>query len=409
MRSALQLDFLSPHQRNTAQEVLGKCVHCGFCNATCPTYRILGDELDGPRGRIYQIKNVLEGTSVSASFQHHLDRCLTCRNCETTCPSGVEYGKLLDIGRHIARKKGPPVLWHRRLLEWLVLVFLPYPNRLKPFLRIAQFFSPVLPKKLSQKIPLIGEKKRNLTPLTTGKRKVLIPGGCVQSLAQPNTVDACIRIFNQFGVHTVTNPNQCCGAIAQHLGSASLAEKQMIANISIWEEALENGVENIIITASGCGVTVKEYPHLLADTIHKTRAQKISDATLDMCEWLNPSMVKERFNDQLPLLKVAFQSPCSLQHGQKITGKIEALLQAVNCELLPVKDAHLCCGSAGTYSLFQPDLSDQLLMSKVSNLQETQCDLIVTANVGCHLSLQARSSVPVKHWIEVIDERLKQA
>jgi len=382
-----------------ADPVLRSCVHCGFCNATCPTYQLLGDELDGPRGRIYQIKQVLEGGPATTTLQTHLDRCLTCRACETTCPSGVEYHKLLDIGRELVEQRVPrPAV--QRLLRRLLLFALSETSRARLLFGTARVLRPLLPAGLRRKIPVA--KRLHHSPRVHAGRCMLLLDGCVQPAAMPQINDAARLLFDKLGIalETVTQAG-CCGALHHHLGDSQRGLDKARANIDAWWPAIEQGAEAIVITASGCAPMVKSYGEWLAsDPDYAARAARVSALTRDVSELLG--------SEDLTAIKptktrrIAFHSPCSLQHGQKLNGMVEALLTRLGYTLVPVRDAHLCCGSAGTYSILQADIADQLRTRKLHALQEKQPELIATANIGCLMHLQAASSVPVEHWLEVL-------
>lgn len=395
---------LTPTYRNTppgreADRVLRSCMHCGFCNATCPTYRLLGDELDGPRGRIYQIKQLLEGTPATASLQRHLDRCLTCRACETTCPSGVEYHRLLDIGREEVEKRVRRP-WPQRLLRFLLCTVLPYRRRFTPLIRTAQWLRPLLPDGLKQRVP-----PRSSLEITSDKRLsrfVVLLEGCVQPALAPQINAATVRVLERLGVGVETaNKAGCCGALPYHLGDSKRARAMARANIDAWWPLVEQGAEAILINASGCAPMVKDYAHLLRDDgDYAERAQHISALARDLSELLSDADLSALNNGRSR--RIAFHAPCTLQHGQKLAGVVERLLESLGFELVPVRDAHLCCGSAGTYSILQPALSRQLLDDKLHALQQHNPELIATANVGCLLHLQSKSPTPVKHWIELL-------
>jgi len=402
-------NYLKSTQGQEADAILRSCVHCGFCNATCPTYQLLGDELDGPRGRIYLIKQVLEGHDVSSKTQTHLDRCLSCRSCETTCPSGVQYGRLVDIGRELVDDKVS-----RSLVEQIKRLALrkliPYPKRFAVLLKVSQLLKPFLPVSLKQQIP--GIQKTNSLPqkMQAKPRQMLVLQGCVQLVATPNTNHSTTSILHKLGIHLISASEAgCCGAVSQHLSAQQEALTFMRRNIDAWWPYVEQGIEAIVITASGCGAVIKEYGHLLRHDIHYAdKANRISQLTKDIGEILadeivtNKSLTDEHF--KLPARNIAFHSPCTLQHGQKLVGVVESVLKHCGFELSHVTDAHLCCGSAGTYSILQADLSRQLLHNKLNALQKHQPELIVTANIGCQLHLQSQADVKVKHWIELVDE-----
>lgn len=390
-----------------ADRILRACVHCGFCLATCPTYRILGDELDGPRGRIYQIKQVLEGQPATRKTQLHLDRCLTCRNCETTCPSGVEYGHLVDIGRsEVERTVRRP--WPERAYRWLLRETLSRPWLFGTAVKLARMFRLVLPASVRAKVGVARPIKR--LPARTHARKVLVLKNCVQPSLAPSIDSATARVLDALGVQSIAVPGSgCCGAIRHHLNDQYGALDQVRRNIDAWWPAIESGqAEAIVINASGCSAMVKEYGHLLReDPRYATKARRIAESARDLAEFLPDSVLRAASN--APPSRVAFHPPCTLQHALKVRGKVEAVLKGLGAELVPVRDAHLCCGSAGTYSLLQPRLSGELRQRKLRDLLEQQPDVILSANIGCISHLQAGSALPVRHWIEWVDERLSQA
>jgi len=403
-----------------ADKILRTCVHCGFCTATCPTYQLLGDELDSPRGRIYLMKEVLEGNEVTAKTRLHLDRCLTCRACETTCPSGVEYGRLVDIGRHIVEEHVPrnPI---ESLQRAALRAVLPRPMLFKPLLRTGQALRFVLPAALKRKIP---------RPVRTGldwpqprhARRMLVLDGCVQPSLAPDINPATARVLDRLGISLVKAESAgCCGAVTFHLNRQEDGRDYMRRNIDAWWPDVEAGVEAIVMTASGCGTLVKEYGHHLAqDPQYAAKAARISELCRDISEvlfaekdQLESAMAPSPSPSPSSLAaasatkpRVAFHSPCSLQHGLKIRGLVESLLLAAGFELTIVPDSHLCCGSAGTYSILQPELSGRLLANKVEALQSGQPHAIATANIGCLTHIQGGTALPVKHWINLLDERL---
>ncbi len=391
-----------------AEAILRKCVHCGFCTATCPTYQLLGDDLDSPRGRIYLIKGMLEGHAVSAKTQLHLDRCLTCRNCETTCPSGVKYGRLVDIGRKIIETRVPRSLG-QRVAQTLIREFVTRPWLFGPAMRLGQWLRPLLPTPIKNKVP--PRRAPGTWPTRTHARRMLLLDGCVQPSMMPNINAATARVLDALGIRVVVAPRAgCCGGIRFHLNDQHTALDEMRRNIDAWWPTIETGAEAIVITASGCGVTVKEYGHLLRDDpAYAQKAARVSALAKDLSEIVlayQPQLVALR--RALPLRRVAWHSPCTLQHGQQLRGGVEALLQACGIELTPVAESHLCCGSAGTYSLLHADLSLALRDRKLANLEAGQPQMIVSANVGCLAHLQGGSTIPVRHWIEVVDAVLAQ-
>jgi glycolate oxidase iron-sulfur subunit len=384
-----------------AEAILRKCVHCGFCTATCPTYQLLGDELDGPRGRIYQIKEILEGATPTASTQTHLDRCLTCRSCETTCPSGVDYGRLADIGRKIVEDEVGRS-WIQTLIRKALVVVIPNRQLFGFLMRMGQLFRPLMPGAIRRKIPQ--RVAPSVWPTSSHARTMLVLEACAQPSATPNVNAAAARVLDRLGIQLIAAKEAgCCGAVAHHLSDHDRSYDAVKRNIDAWWPSIEQGAEAIVITASGCGVMVKEYGHLLADDpLYTEKAQRVSELARDISEIL----VKE----DLGGLKVrgektlAFHSPCTLQHGQKLNGLTERVLRELGFDLKPVADSHLCCGSAGTYSILQPDLSKRLLKNKVKVLEATGAPTIATANVGCQLHLSTGANTPVKHWIELVDE-----
>jgi glycolate oxidase iron-sulfur subunit len=396
-----------------AEAILRQCVHCGFCNATCPTYQLLGDELDGPRGRIYLIKQMLEGQPVTEKTRLHLDRCLTCRACETTCPSGVKFTHLMDIGRHIVEQKLPRK-GGAALARILLREVLPHPAMVAPVVKLGRLLRPLLPSALADKLPpeSMSDGKPWPSP-APHPRRMLVLAGCVQPSLAPNINAAMARVLDKLGINLFEESKAgCCGALRFHLNDQDAAKNDMRRNIDAWWPHVEAGIEAIVVTASGCGVQVNEYGHVLeSDTVYAEKAAKISALCRD------PAQILAAESDKLTALlaasalpgargKVAFHSPCTLQHGLKIRGIIEASLTAAGYQLTPVADSHLCCGSAGTYSLLQPVLSQKLRHNKLSALNAESPDLIATANIGCLTHLQAGSMLPVRHWIELIDEVL---
>jgi len=383
-----------------AEAILRKCVHCGFCTATCPTYQVLGDDLDSPRGRIYLMKRALEGAPVTERTRLHLDRCLTCRACETTCPSGVRYGRLVDIGRGVVESKTrrPPLERARRA----ALAFgLPRTKVFAVALALGRLVRPLLPRAMKSKVPPAA-RPAGTWPAPRHARRMLALAGCVQPALAPSINAAAARVLDRMGISLVEVAGAgCCGGVRFHLNYQDDGRDDMRALIDAWWPAVEKGeVEAIVVTASGCGVTVKDYQHLLAhDPAYAQKAKRISSLCRDLSEVVTDEMVRAGAGRG----KVAFQSPCTLQHGQQIRGRVEALLARAGYELTPVNDAHLCCGSAGTYSLTQPAISTQLRERKLSALQAGAPALIATANIGCLAHLQGATATPVRHWIELLD------
>ncbi|MDP3639079.1 MAG: glycolate oxidase subunit GlcF [Azonexus sp.] len=394
-----------------AEEILRSCVHCGFCTATCPTYQLLGDELDGPRGRIYLIKQVLEGKPVSEKTRLHLDRCLSCRSCETTCPSGVKYSRLLDIGRQVVEEKLP-----RRagaaLTRTLLRQVLPRPAIFRPLVKLGQALHPLLPTALADRLPPPGSFTARPWPVQARQlRRMLLLAGCVQPALAPNINAATARVFDKLGISLFEEAKAgCCGAVRFHLNDQAAARDDMRRNIDAWWPHVEAGIEAIVVTASGCGVQVRDYGYaLIDDAVYAKKASKISELCRDPAEIIAAERVK--MLDFLAAVRVergklAFHSPCTLQHGLKIRGIIEEFLDSAGYQLSPVAEAHLCCGSAGTYAILQPELSGRLRENKLAALSAAAPRMIVTANIGCLMHLQAGSVLPVRHWIELMDEIL---
>lgn len=388
-----------------AEAILRACVHCGFCTATCPTYQILGDELDGPRGRIYLIKQVLEGAPVTQKTQIHLDRCLTCRNCETTCPSGVKYGRLADIGRKVVEQRVKRPLGER-ITRTLLKEALPRKWIFTPLYKAGKLFRPLLSPALQDKLPKAAGAGR--WPRRAHARKMLVLDGCVQPAMAPNINAATARVLDAFGVQLMAAPRAgCCGALRYHLNDQEAGLDDMRRNIDAWWPLIGQ-VEAIVMTASGCGVTVKEYGHLLAhDPAYADKARRVSALTRDLSE-IMPQFEQElgaKLKGKLAK-RVAWHPPCTLQHGQQIRGKVEGVLRAAGVDVTLCADSHLCCGSAGTYSMLQPELAIELRDRKLANLLATGPEVIVSANIGCLNHLQSGTDTPVAHWIELIDQAL---
>jgi glycolate oxidase iron-sulfur subunit len=390
-----------------ADSILRKCVHCGFCLATCPTYDLLGDELDSPRGRIYLIKQMLEGAPVTQRTQLHLDRCVTCRACETTCPSGVEFGRLVDIGRDLVEEKVPRKPWDR-LRRWLLKSTLPYRSVFGAGLALGRIARPLLPASLARKIP--ERRAEGAWPAARHARRMLVLGGCVQPAMAPAINAATARVLDRIGISLVDAPRAgCCGAVTFHLNYQDESLSFVKANIDAWWPLVEAGAEAIVITASGCGTMVKEYGHLMRhDPAYAAKAHRISALARDISEVIDGerAAIVAKLGAGQPDAKVAFHSPCSLQHGQKLTGIVEAILCDAGFTLTGVPDAHLCCGSAGTYSILKPGISRQLLRNKVRALESGAPERIATANIGCLAHIESGSRTPVRHWIELLDERM---
>jgi glycolate oxidase iron-sulfur subunit len=404
MQTKITQALLDTTQGREADSILRSCVHCGFCTATCPTYQLLGDELDGPRGRIYLIKQVLEGSEVTAKTRNHLDRCLTCRACETTCPSGVRYGRLVDIGRELVEHMAPRGAFEKFQRFALRKIFA-YPKRIGSLIRIGRVFKPVLPAALAKKIPQ--RQQARDWQVSSHPRKMMVLQGCVQSAVTPDTNTASAKLLDKLGIELIAAPRAaCCGAVSHHLSAPEEALNFMRNNIDAWWLHIEQGAEAIVITASGCGAVIKEYGILLQhDNAYAEKAKRVSALAKDISEIMLaetlPMIKAEDAN-----IKVAFHSPCTLQHGQQLNGVVEQILEKAGFALCKVNDSHLCCGSAGTYSILQPRLSGQLLKNKLDSLEADEPDVIATANIGCQLHLATGANKPVVHWIELLEAYL---
>lgn len=398
-----------------AERILRSCVHCGFCTATCPTYRLLGDELDGPRGRIYLIKGLLEGKDVSRKTQLHLDRCLTCLSCETSCPSGVEYGHLLDIGRQQINRKVSRTLTDR-LFRYLLRLILPYPGRFSFFLRVGRSIRYLLPNKYRRMIPedtklkMIESSEHIFGPTSEHTRKMILFSGCVQPSLSPETNYASTRLLNKLDIETmISQGEKCCGAIDHHMAADDKALFFIKNNIDAWWPDIEQGIEAIVISASGCGAMIKEYGYILRnDPVYQDKARHVSMIARDIGEII----IAEDIGRLGGIINVstkrfAFQNPCSLQHGQKMKDKTEELLKKLGYQICDVEDTDQCCGSAGTYSLLQTDLSEKMRKKKIDSLEAVKPDVIMTANIGCQLHLQQATNIPVRHWIEILEEDIQ--
>ena len=408
---------LAPEFQNTpdglqAEAILRKCVHCGFCIATCPTYQLLGDELDSPRGRIYLIKQVLEGAMPTRKTQLHLDRCLTCRNCESTCPSGVQYGHLIDIGRKLVDERVPRPVGDRTV-RWALKEGLPSPL-FAPAMKIGQAVRGLLPSSLQNKVP--AKQNAGQWPTRGHARQMLMLAGCVQPAMMPNINSATARVLDAAGIEVVlADKAGCCGAVKYHLNDQDGGKAEMRRNIDAWWPYVEGGVEALVMNASGCGVTVKEYGYIFkSEPAYAEKAARISELTRDLSELL-PVISEALLANRLDMAdkigagapKLAFHPPCTLQHGQQLRGGVEQHLGSLGFDIrVSSNEAHLCCGSAGTYSVLQPEIAYQLRDRKLANLNDMAPEVIVSANIGCITHLQSGTATPVRHWIEVLDQAL---
>ena len=405
MQTNLSPEFKNSAEGLEAEAILRKCVHCGFCTATCPTYQLLGDELDGPRGRIYLIKQVLEGEVPTRKTQLHLDRCLTCRNCETTCPSGVQYGHLIDIGRKLVDERVERPL-AEKAVRWALKEGLPSPL-FAPAMAVGQAVRGLLPASLKNKVP--AKQSAGVRPTRSHARKVLMLEGCVQPAMMPNINSATARVLDAAGIEVVTAKKAgCCGAVKFHLNDQDGAKEEMRRNIDAWWPHVEAGVESIVMNASGCGSMVKDYGHALSDDAqYAAKAKRISELTRDLSELLPDLVEKLAGKVAAKSGQIAFHPPCTLQHGQQLRGGVEQHLGALGFNVKTAScEAHLCCGSAGTYSVLQPKIAYELRDRKLGNLSEMKPEVIVSANIGCITHLQSGTATPVRHWVEVLDDAL---
>lgn len=402
MQTSIAEQYRNTPKGQTADRILRNCVHCGFCTATCPTYQILGDELDSPRGRIYLIKQLLEGERVTEHTRTHLDRCLTCRSCETTCPSGVEYAQLLDIGREMVEQQVPRAT-AERLQRFLMRKVFSNRGLMSLLVTLGRMTRPLLPNLLRQKIPVC-PRDSGTWPEARHARRVLILDGCVQAAATPGVNASLARVLDRLGISLIRTPAAgCCGAMSQHMNAHEEAADFMRRNIDAWWPHIEAGAEALVVSASGCGSHIKDYGMLLADDpAYRDRAARVSALACDACEILEKEDLG-RLDVDGRARPIAFHPPCTLQHGQQLPDRVEPLLEKAGYRLMPFRDRHLCCGSAGTYSLQQPELASELRDRKLDALQENWPTLIATANIGCQLHLQGGTDLPVVHWIELLD------
>jgi glycolate oxidase iron-sulfur subunit len=403
VQTTLHRKFVDRPGASEVEAILRSCVHCGFCNATCPTYLELGDERDGPRGRIYLIKNLLETGNASANSRRHLDRCLTCRACETTCPSGVAYGRVADFGRAVLEQQLPRP-WREWLRRRALRLIVPHRRRFGALLTLSQWTRPVLPASLRSKIPQ--RQSRRPGPATHHRRKVVLLDGCAQAAATPNTNDAAIRVLDRLGISAQRVPRAgCCGALSYHLSAADEARRMIRRNIDTLLPEIRGGAECIVSTASGCGAMLKDYGHIMADDPeYAGAATEVAESVVDLSEFLwqeDLSPLQSTGNGS-----VALHCPCTLTHSLGASDKLRSVLQRVGFDLTATRDDHLCCGSAGSYSILQPDMSRRLRDKKLAALLAGQPHQIVTANVGCQLHLATGSQVGVSHWIELLDQAL---
>lgn len=405
MRAPLSPELATRPFARDAADIVRSCVHCGFCNATCPTYQLSGDEREGPRGRIYLMKALLENDAAGPDTREHLNHCLQCRSCETTCPSGVQYGRLLDLVRPHLDQLSPPPL-PRRLLRAVLLRVLPHPARLRPLVAIGRLLRPLLPRDIATQLGRPSAARD--WPAPRHPRRVLLLGGCVQPVLRPAIDVAAARLFDAAGLSLLSVPgSHCCGALAHHLGDEAGARAAMRANLDAWGALLDERVEAIVTSASACTLELKDYGRLLADDPHYGElAQRVAALVRDPVEVLEreTGALAGRIDGAGRVL--AFHAPCTLQHGQRLPGRVERLLGTLGFRVAPVADGHLCCGAAGTHVLFEPHTAERLRTAKLERLMEGRPTQIASANIGCLLHLESAAPVPVQHWLEVLAETL---
>ncbi len=423
MKVDLAENYRGTDMAREAEALLGPCVQCGQCTFICPTFRLLDDEWDGPRGRIYLIKQMFEGKmpsaasllpaytlktlqhdTIGANLRQHLDRCLTCRSCEASCPQGVRYGRLLDIGRELVERESPRP-FKERLVRLALRAVVPHRRRFTALLRIGQALRRFLPRDLQSRVPQ--RRPMGEWPDRPHARSMLVWQGCVQPALAPDINAAAARVLDRLGIRLIRAGNGCCGAVSQHMGAADEARAFMRRNIDALWPHIEAGAEAIVFTASGCGAFFREYVHLLQkEPRYRDKAKRISELTKDIAEvvtdaWRNDENASLR-QQQGP--RIAFLSSCSLQHSQKLNSVAEKLLRRAGFKLVPVSYSFMCCGAAGTYSILQGKLSKSLRTHKLGTLLATRPQAIATANIGCMMHVTAASPVPVRHWIEFLDE-----
>jgi glycolate oxidase iron-sulfur subunit len=422
MQTNFTNDQLKDPAMAASEKILRTCVHCGFCTATCPTYLLLGDELDSPRGRIYLMKDMLEsGKPASPEVVKHIDRCLSCLSCMTTCPSGVHYMHLVDHARaYIEATYTRP--WHDRLLRWVLATVLPYPNRFRFALGAAMLAKPL--KGIIGALPLLGSRLQAMielapvrvpprTPLDQpgtyrahGERRgrVAILSGCAQPVLKPGFNEAAIRLLNRHGVDVVQPKGEgCCGALVHHMGRDEHSHAFAKRNIDAWIAEMDGeGLDAIVITASGCGTTIKDYGFMFReDPDYAEKAARVSALTKDVTEYVTSLTLMEPVRETD--LVVAYHSACSMQHGQAIRTEPKTLLKKAGFTVKDVPEGHICCGSAGTYNLLQPEIAAQLRARKVANIERTKPDLIATGNIGCMTQIGKGTEIPIVHTVELLD------
>ena len=421
METNFSKEQLKDTDNKSSEKIFRKCVHCGFCNATCPTYQLLGDELDGPRGRIYLIKDMLENNKpANEKIVKHIDRCLSCYSCMTTCPSGVNYMHLIDHGRSHIEKTYKRPFRDRLIRSFLSItlsksIYFRIVGNLSKFLKPLSFFFPNKLKEMINLMPVTFPSKqlpkKEIYPAKNKKKpvaRVALLTGCVQKVISPQINEATIRLLNRHNIEVVVPKGvDCCGSLNHHLGKSNLANKTFRKNISIWyEEYLKNGLDAIISNTSGCGTTLKDYGFIFrSDTDLKKKAKKISELTKDITEYLDDKVklnfIPKNINEKK--YRIAYHSACSMQHGQKVHKEPVDLIKKTGNEVLEIEDGHLCCGSAGTYNLLQSSIAKRLLKNKIENIEKTNPQFISTGNIGCITQIAQGTNIPILHTVEIID------
>ena len=417
MQTTFSSEQLKNKNNKSTEEIVRKCVHCGMCNATCPTYQILGDELDGPRGRIYLIKDMLENNKPgNEKIAKHLDRCLSCYGCMTSCPSGVNYMHLIDHGRnHLEKTFKRPII--QRILRSFLSITLPNPKIFKTLSLLVNIVRPlsfIFPefiknsiKLMPAKIPKKTLKTQKVYSVTKKKpvARVALLTGCVQRVISPEINESTIRLLNRHQVEVIVLPEiNCCGSLDHHMGKEKAAHELFKKNINLWyDEYLNNGLTAIISNTSGCGTTLKDYGFIFRDDKEiKKKAKKISELTKDVSEFLDKD-IKLDFKKNEKTYKIAYHSPCSMQHGQKVHQQPINLIKKTGNEVLNIPEGHLCCGSAGTYNILQQTIAKTLLKNKVENIEKIEPDFISTGNIGCMSQISSGTNIPIVHTVEIID------
>ena len=419
MQTNFSEDQLKNKDNKSTEKIIRKCVHCGMCNATCPTFNLLGDELDGPRGRIYLIKDMIENKRTpTKKVVSHIDKCLSCYSCMTTCPSGVNYMHLIDHGRNYVEQKYKRPFIEKQFRNFLSNT-LPKPKIFKfliLFAKLGQIFKFLLPKNLKSMLDVAPKKiyKKTLKTQRVYKAerkkptaRVALLIGCVQRVVSPQINESTIRVLTRHGVEVITMPEiECCGSLNHHLGKEELARETFKKNINMWyDEYLKNGLDAIISNTSGCGTTLKDYGFIFRDDKElKKKSKKISELTKDITEFLDQNLKLSFKKDKgLKKYNIAYHSACSMQHGQKVHNQPIDLLEKTGNKVSNIPDGHICCGSAGTYNILQSDIAKKLLNQKIENINKIKPDFISTGNIGCIMQISNGTNIPILHTVELVD------